>query len=189
LNNTLTQFIKTYKNALTPDQCQTLITHFETNDSFWSPIVLNDGSSNVELETKRVKQLRLSPDKEGDKEVDGILFDSIGTILQQYLESVNENYPQAVRDSGYSLMKYEPNTDFCDWHTDSASGSVGNRVVAIVWYLNTISEGGETEFKWGKKIQPKAGTAVIYPANWLYVHRAVAPVTSPKYIATTWMIY
>ena len=189
LNNTLTQFIKTYKNALTPDQCQTLIAHFESKESHWSPIILNDGSTDVKLDIKRVKQVRLSPEKESDKEADGILFDSIGTILQQYLESVNGHYPNAVRDSGYNLMKYEPNTDFCDWHTDATSGAIGNRVAAVVWYLNTISEGGATEFEWGKKIQPKAGTAIIYPANWLYVHRAVAPVSSPKYVATTWMIY
>lgn len=185
MNNTLTQFIKVFPNALSTDDCLRLITHFESNETHWGPVVNGDGSVNVDLSLKRVKQLHIRDDT--DPEIDNLLFESTGTLLEQYVNDVNDFYPQATRDIGYQIQKYDVNDGFYGWHNDANAGIACGRTLAIVWYLNTVKEGGETEFRWGKKITPRAGSALIFPANWLYPHRANIPTSGPKYVATTWV--
>ena len=45
---------------------------------------------------------------------------------------------------------------------------------------------GETEFFNGEKITPKTGRLLIFPANWMYVHRGCRVKNNNKYIATGW---
>ena len=58
-------------------------------------------------------------------------------------------------------------------------------------YLNDIPEGeGETEFLWqGLRVQPKAGTMLIWPAFYTHTHRGNAVYSCSKYIATGWGLY
>jgi len=185
MNNTLSQFIKTYPNVLTADECFQLITHFESNETHWGPVVGNDGSFEIDLDLKRAKQLRIKQDT--DKELDELLFNSAGNILEKYANAMDGYYPPATVDSGYQIQKYEPSEGFYNWHIDTNAPSLCNRVIVIMWYLNTVTDGGETEFLWGKKVKPKAGSALVFPCNWMYPHRANMPKKVAKYIATTWI--
>lgn len=60
----------------------------------------------------------------------------------------------------------------------------------LVWmiYLNDMPEGeGETEFLYQKRrINPKAGRVVIFPAGLTHVHRGLTVYTQNKYILTGW---
>ena len=185
MNNTLSQFIKVFPNVLSAEECLQLITHFEANESYWGPVVGSDGNIDVNLDIKKAKQLRLKPDT--DQEVDDILFQSAGKILEKYANNVNGYYPNATVDNGYQIQKYEAGEGFYDWHIDANAASICNRTIVILWYLNTVTDGGETEFEWGKTVKPKAGSALVFPCNWLYPHRANVPKKTAKYIATTWI--
>lgn len=78
-----------------------------------------------------------------------------------------------------SVQKYEPGQKY-DWHMD-ASGMNG-RTVSAVLYLNDVEEGGETEFAYfNYKVTPKAGRLAIFPANYIWMHRALPPVKGTKY--------
>ena len=57
-------------------------------------------------------------------------------------------------------------------------------------YLNTVDEGGKTEFKYQDlAIKPEAGTLLIWPAAYTHVHRANPDLVGKKYIATGWFVY
>ena len=56
-----------------------------------------------------------------------------------------------------------------------------------MWYLNTVDEGGETEFFDGGIIKPSKGTLVLFPATWDNVHRGKMPISSDKYICNGWI--
>ena len=54
-------------------------------------------------------------------------------------------------------------------------------------YLNTIKEGGETEFLYqNKRIKAVQGTLLIFPAGYTHVHRGNPPIGQDKYILTSW---
>ena len=37
--------------------------------------------------------------------------------------------------------------------------------------------------------KPKAGTLVMHPASWPYIHKGHMPISNDKYIITTWLCY
>ena len=54
-------------------------------------------------------------------------------------------------------------------------------------YMNDVDEGGETEFLYQqKKIKPKTGRVVIFPASFTHQHRGNPPMSN-KYIITGWL--
>ena len=89
-----------------------------------------------------------------------------------------------VDDIAY-LMRYEPKAHYSYIHCET-DGSP-NRVLAFMIYLNTIKEGGGTEFIHQKTtLIPKAGYIYIWPSNWTYMHRGVPAPYERKYIITGW---
>ena len=77
------------------------------------------------------------------------------------------------------------------WHIEHGKG-FDNEPRAFVFsiYLNDVEEGGETEFlHFSKRVKPKAGRIVIWPAGFPYVHRGNPPLSGDgKYILTSWMM-
>mgnify|MGYP003351836575 CR=1 FL=1 len=54
-------------------------------------------------------------------------------------------------------------------------------------YLNDVEEGGETEFLYyPKRIKPKKGTLIMWPAGFTHTHRGNPPISNEKYIVATW---
>jgi hypothetical protein len=75
------------------------------------------------------------------------------------------------------------------WHVEHGEG-FANEPRAFVYsvYLNDVEEGGETEFlHFSKRVKPKTGRIVIWPAGFPYVHRGNPPLSGEKYIITSWM--
>jgi hypothetical protein len=61
-------------------------------------------------------------------------------------------------------------------------------MLVITLYLNTVEEGGETEFLYqSSRISPVQGTLSISPAAWTHTHRGNPPLKGNKYIITTWL--
>lgn len=57
-------------------------------------------------------------------------------------------------------------------------------------FLNDVEVGGETEFFYQQfGISPKRGTVVIAPAAFTHTHRGAMPISSDKYIFTSWIMY
>ncbi|GLS27236.1 2OG-Fe(II) oxygenase [Marinibactrum halimedae] len=61
-------------------------------------------------------------------------------------------------------QEFKPHTDFFEEHEIDQHGAVmGQRTFTVMIYLNTVEEGGETEFpRLNAKFAPKCGTAVIW---------------------------
>ena len=62
------------------------------------------------------------------------------------------------------------------------------RIITFLWYLNTVEEGGETEFFNGRiSIKPEKGKLLLFPSTWTYIHRGNMPISNDKYILTGWI--
>jgi len=73
------------------------------------------------------------------------------------------------------------------WHSE-VMGTHLHRLLVYILYLNDIDEGGETEFLYYKKrIEPKAGRLLIFPAYFTHAHRGNTNLSDEnKYILTGW---
>ena len=85
------------------------------------------------------------------------------------------------------IQKYDKNTGKYISHNDALIKDNQTRVVTFLWYLNDVTEGGETQI-WDKyKVKPTAGKLLLFPATWTFPHRGNVPISSDKYIATGWL--
>jgi hypothetical protein len=91
---------------------------------------------------------------------------------------------------GVNLQYYPPKGGYYVWHTERCSKYLPNcnRHLVFMTYLNDVTDGGETEWKYQKlKIQPKKGLTVIWPTDWTHTHRGIPSKTQDKYIITGWL--
>ena len=72
---------------------------------------------------------------------------------------------------------------------DVTNYASSRRFLSFFWYLNDVTEGGETEFLYqGKRVDAKQGRIVIWPAGWTHLHRGNPPLSNTKYILTGWIV-
>ena len=89
------------------------------------------------------------------------------------------------------LQKTLPTEGYHDWHVEysSVDSEALKRAFVFSIYLNDVKDGGETEFLYfSKRVKPKKGRIVIWPAAFPYVHRGNPPISGEKYILTSWML-
>jgi hypothetical protein len=97
----------------------------------------------------------------------------------------------------FQIQKYKKKEGhFNSFHLEEYGQATSERVFVFILYLNDVKEGGETAFYFKEdgeedyfKVKPKAGTLIIHPASWPYVHKGCMPESSDKYILTTWCCY
>lgn len=91
---------------------------------------------------------------------------------------------------GIKIQKTNPCEGYHVWHSEQ-TGKQSNgsaRVLAWTLYLNDVEEGGETEFLYqSRRIKPKKGTMVLWPAGFTHTHRGNPPLKETKYLATGWV--
>ncbi|WNC68251.1 2OG-Fe(II) oxygenase [Thalassotalea nanhaiensis] len=80
------------------------------------------------------------------------------------------------------------------WHSEIYPQLNGNeplhRVLLFLIYLNDVEDGGETDFYYQEKsVKPKAGSIVIAPCGFTHTHRGNVPISSDKYVLTSWVLY
>lgn len=90
---------------------------------------------------------------------------------------------------GYQMQKYDKNDGKYVFHHDFTNDHEKkiHRVVTFLWYINTVEDGGETEFDFGLKIKPEVGKLILFPASWTFPHRGNMPISGDKYIITGWL--
>ena len=97
-------------------------------------------------------------------------------------------YSWGVRE-GVNIQHYKPNEGYYAWHCERPHGLQPqvNRVLVFMTYLNEVAVGGETEFA-NQKIKTRAekGLTLIWPVDWMFLHRGIAAPQQDKYICTGW---
>ena len=101
-------------------------------------------------------------------------FFRLGEINMQHYEAGKGGYPY--------------------WHSESYPDPPDNealhRILLFMYYLNEVKEGGETDFYYQQqRIKPGKGKMVIAPAYFTHTHRGNIPISSDKYIITSWVLF
>ena len=183
------------ENVLSKEICDDIINRFENdkkNQMFGVTV------AGVNKDVKDTMDLMLSYHDEW-KDIDTLINKVVYTHFEIYreqltfinLEDGNEtpifNFPRQVGDKGYQIQKYKQNEGKYVWHTDNQVNDKGKeRLITFLFYLNDIDKGGETDFHY-KKIIPRTGKLLLFPATWTFPHRGIMPESSDKYIITGWI--
>ena len=188
----LDNFIGVYDNYITKENCNEAIKLYEEQDKF------NKTINRITFEQASVL-----------KKQDQQYFANASNIdiWWQKLEPMMINFDMAFKhyitttgakdaydiDFHFSTLKIQktlPSEGYHIWHIEHNKG-IENEVRAFAYsiYLNDVEEGGETEFlHFSKRVKPKKGRVVIWPAGFPYVHRGNPPLSGEKYILTSWMM-
>ena len=183
----LIDFIKVYDNVISDDLIDEIMSEYEHSDEWRDSLVGDEGV--IRKEVRDVKEIFLStPDlSEHRKQIDQKLFECFSKLLENYSQVplFTKNY--SLKDSGYSLLRYEDNGKYIK-HTDYRGYSaMCNREISCSIILNDSFTGGEFAF-WDKDViyRIKKGSAIMFPSVFMFPHE-ILPVTSgTRYSVLTW---
>jgi len=177
-------FIGVYDDVLTSDQCDDLISFFESSPQQHGKVwqhgelkINNQVKKNIELKDSFLSKTPLVSD---------ILCKCIYDYKKEYL-SLNTISRWSLIDA-YTFQKLQYYDDgYKEWHCEHAPAkSCAKRILAWMFYLNDAKSG--TEFMHYPTVQAKRGRCIIWPASFTHLHKSV-PNKGLKYIMSGWISY
>ena len=115
--------------------------------------------------------------------------------LQESLEEYITVYPFSNKGHPFNIdminiQYYKPYQGFKKFHYERSQENNFGRHLAFMTYLNSVEDGGGTEFLHQRNIiNAVKGKTVIFPADWTHAHRGIVSPTEEKYIITGWYIF
>ena len=115
--------------------------------------------------------------------------------LQESLEEYITVYPFSNMGHPFNIdmvniQYYKPYQGFKKFHYERSQENNFGRHLAFMTYLNSVEDGGGTEFLHQRNIiNAVKGKIVIFPADWTHAHRGIVSPTEEKYIITGWYIF
>lgn len=173
----MTNHIEVYKDTLSPEVCESLISRFDSNPGFLAP----EHHPLYYQQPVRVDQ---------EEMLNEPIAGAIKSYAQKHIFLIHVPVKWAI-DVNANLQHYEPGMSYDGEHCEHGSDEdTCCRVLAWMIYLNTVSDGGGTRF-WQQKTRANAvqGTMLVWPASWTHSHSGIVSPTEHKYILTGWCSY
>lgn len=185
------QFIGVYDNVFGPEYCKMVIEHFKYVKGMGHTIARD----NHQAQAHEIDDLQYYTHEEFDSairvrnsEVNNTFFQGMDSCLQEYAKKYSAiRIGQELRMFANKIQETKVGGGFHAWHAERSRQDNDHRVLAVMMYLNDVQNGGETEFLYQhKRVQAKAGRALIWPAGFTHTHRGNPPLSNTKYIMTSW---
>jgi hypothetical protein len=204
MNGDFTDFVGVWDKHVPPSVCNKLIQYFDK-------VVDTDSSSNnfdqISSDVESVEELVVPGEIQfasknlgrDDRSImlnyhQGDFCSEVNQYLQSCFLDYIRQYGQLAQipmvSTDVKMQRTGPCGGYHMWHYESGSYHHAQRELVWMIYLNSLPEGeGETEFLYQKRrISPKQGTCVIWPAGMTHVHRGLTVYSQNKYILTGWYI-
>jgi hypothetical protein len=183
-------FIGIFDNVLTPAECGELIDYF--------------------VKMRKLNLVYKRPDAPHEKkdetvypfEPDSLHFVGTNPVVQSIMEKVWKCYNEYCDNfsiltlkneqgvTGMRVQRTQPGGGYHQWHYENQGIMHSNRFLVFQIYLNTVTEGGETEFLYQKtRVNAQQGRVLLWPAAFTHTHRGNQPLSGDKYIVTGWIEY
>jgi hypothetical protein len=183
----MSNMCKIVDNAVPSDICKNAISLYEARND------LHDRRGNEET----VSFTTLNINKHKSIPEVNLLRDRMLGIAQSQVFWYKTNVPEA--DIGFPrnfiyeefrMKRYTQGKDRFNTHVDASNLDNCRRFFMLLFYLNDVEEGGETEFPLiGFKSKPKQGRLLMFPPLWTYPHKANIPKSGPKYTFEIYLHY
>lgn len=181
----LTDLIRVYDGALDAALCEQIIALFGSDP---------DGQFERERQSTWVEYLITRNPNPAWRDIERVLVDNMVAHLKDYsshpaARMLGLRAPRAFEH--LKIKKYRANQSEADQfplHIDAYDAKTSVRTIGFLWYLNTVEQGGETEFPvLGQSVSPVAGRLVMLPPMWMYEHFGKPPLSGDKYIVTSYL--
>ena len=189
----ITNFIGVYDNFITKEECNRAIKLFEDQDKFNQ--TMNRLSSEKQMSVLKKQDQQYFA---GSFNIN-VWWEELKSMMVNFDIAWNHYATNTGALSAYDtqfyftslkIQKTLPTEGYHVWHIEHNKGFANEpRAFVFSIYLNDVEDGGETEFlHFSKRVKPKTGRIVIWPAAFPYVHRGNPPLSGEKYILTSWMM-
>jgi hypothetical protein len=176
------------KELISPDLCRTFIELYD-NDTRKHPGYTASPVGDKQLQA----DVKVSTDL--DVETDGIwtaAFAALHSAVTRVILSIAAQFPSLqvapLRCTGYKIQHYKKDEGHFKWHFDALGPGGWDRQLAVIVYLNSLAEGGETSFHRQKlKVTPVAGDALFFPTFWTHLHCGEIPRSGDKYVISSFI--
>jgi prolyl 4-hydroxylase len=152
--------------------------------------IVAKGEENPAIFSKGIKEYR-----DYDlKKFDTVLYERYVSELFAALEEYKKVYPlsyEQLKPWGLTpprIQRYDPGKAYRIAHCENdGTTPVLKRHLAYMTFLNTVKDGGGTEFLQQNFIaKAETGLTLFWPAGWTHYHRGIVSETEIKYIITGW---
>lgn len=182
-------FVSVMNEAIPPLYCQKLIDKFEQNED------------QVQVETvlkgvRHFHEVNISRSWTDEHE---IMVNLVQEAWRKYQTDfripLNAQWPSQFGYEEFRMKRYLPNgKDEFSFHTDVGNYGSARRFLAFLWYLNTVEEGGMTQFGFTPDkpeftLPTKQGQLLMFPPLWTHPHWGCKPISGPKYIVSGYLHY
>jgi len=193
-------------NSISKELCKTIRDMFDSDNNKYEGITF--GGLNKNIKDTQDLVIPNTPNKTGfDKwsKIQKFLEKELAKNTKDYVkilddliiknhekETTNAEYKtfgNVLSNDSFMVQRYTKQKGRYIYHNDFRSDWIEKkyRVITYLWYLNTVEEGGETEF-WGTHtVKPETGKLLLFPASWTFPHRGKMPISNDKYIITGWL--
>jgi hypothetical protein len=199
------EFFYIKPQSIEPNTCNKIISLFENMplQQKYEGVTLSGKNKNIKDTTdynipKNISELSNQYDTQM-YEINLILKKTLQNALYEYKNQLNTTFKNMspymflnydfCYDTGFQMQKYDKKIGKFKFHNDYGIHIeyLSYRAITYIWYLNTVDEGGETEFFYGFKVKPEIGKLILFPASWTYPHCGHIPMSHDKYIITGWI--
>ena len=185
-----TESIFYVKELLPKELCREIIDQFE-RDPGKHPGYTLDSSG----EKKSADPVKASTDLGIPKE--GIwtkVHDELHRTVSLAVASIAARFPSLqvwpLRTTGYKIQHYSKSAGYFRWHFDALGPGAWERQLAMVIYLNSVQQGGETCFhRQNLQFRPVAGDALFFPTFWTHMHCGEPPRSEDKYVISSFVCF
>ena len=116
------------------------------------------------------------------------LHAAVTTVLQNIRTQFTALQVAPLTCTGYKIQHYRKDAGHFRWHFDALGPGGWERQLAVIIYLNSVAEGGETSFhRQNLRIKPVAGEALFFPPFWTHMHCGETPRSGDKYIISSFI--
>jgi hypothetical protein len=184
-------------NAIPADVCDDLIKFVNKRPHLHRPGVTVGGHNPG---VKNCIDAYITPNNEQAKKKDlkhlerfeNILFSSFTKVLTEYCDNYSPFVEWTNRvDTGYQYQRYLKGEGFYKAHIDGSAflpPPSDRRVLAAIFYFNTIEVGGGTYFDYQDyTCDAVRGRIAIFPAGFNYLHGGLVPESDDKHIVSTFI--
>ena len=181
-------FISVYDNSFTSDECEEyikLVEHYISNGVITKEDRAYHNTDHFCINFNNDISYNILSGDNLSMEFLPKIKDYVGEYLKKF--SVLSQEKLLIYDT--KAKKIPIGGGFHNWHFENTGLQVSARKLVIQLYLNTIDEGGETEFLYiNKRIKAEQGRLIIFPAAFTHTHRGNPPIGQDKYIISTWAV-
>jgi hypothetical protein len=173
----MTDFIGYYN--ISTSLCKSLVEDFKVREGIHKTAAMSRGYSYISSNDAKSTLIGTYEDE---------IYKVINLYIQQFAYAKETMYNFQI-STPYNVQHYKPGSYYSVWHCENNGDPLyRNRHLAFMTYLNTVEDGGGTEFLYQKrKIHATQGVTLVWPAHFTHIHRGIPSMTEDKYIITGWL--